>query len=300
MRKIVSRIGAIAVLVTLFIACDNDNRSVVTKENMVEFDTLQAEQKYYLHNDTLNPYCDLKVHFIYPIKSAKSDLTMLQKMFVRNVFGQKYDHETPEKALQLYSNSFVKNYKIDARTFKNDREAIEHYTLLMAEEGQKPIGELQIDTFYSYKEMLVNKIHFNKNDLLSYQVSRINNKGRAANYSSYNNYVINLNNGRRLTENDIFKAGYDHALQQLFEKKLLQQNNVKTVSDLEDLGYFGIEEIMPNGNFLIDENGITYIFNKGEYSAYLLDATHIFISLEEVRMLIKKNTIVSKLLAQQQ
>ena len=73
---------------------------------------------------------------------------------------------------------------------------------------------------------------------------------------------------------------------------------MNTISDLEDLGYFGIDEIMPNRNFLIDANGITYIFNKGEYSAYLLDAPEILITFEEVRMLLKKNTIVSKLVEQ--
>ena len=87
----------------------------------------------------------------------------------------------------------------------------------------------------------------------------------------------------------------DVALQQLFATILMQQNEVKTVSDLEDLGYFGIDEMMPNRNFLIDADGITYIFNKGEYSAYLLDAPEIFIPFDDVRMLLKKNTLVSKL-----
>ena len=134
--------------------------------------------------------------------------------------------------------------------------------------------------------------------MLSFQVYRSNNKGGSANYSAYNNYVINLRTGSLITENDIFTPGYDVALQQLFEQSLMQQNGVKTVSDLEDLGYFGIEEIVPNRNFLIDDTGITYIFNKGEYSAYLLDAPQIFLSFEELRMLLKKNTVVSKLAEQ--
>jgi hypothetical protein len=129
-------------------------------------------------------------------------------------------------------------------------------------------------------------------------VNRYNNKGGSATYSSHNNYVINLRTGDLLTEGDIFTPGYDVALQQLFEKVLMQENNVKTVSDLENLGYFGIEEIMPNRNFLIDNKGITYIFNKGEYSAYLLDAPEVFISFDELRMLLKKNTVVSKLAEQ--
>ena len=64
------------------------------------------------------------------------------------------------------------------------------------------------------------------------------------------------------------------------------------------MGYFGIDEIMPNRNFLIDESGITYIFNKGEYSAYLLDAPEVFIPFDDLRMLLKENTLVTKLAQQ--
>ena len=89
--------------------------------------------------------------------------------------------------------------------------------------------------------------------------------------------------------------GYDVALQQLFANSLMQQNEVKSISDLEDLGYFGIQEIMPNRNFLINNEGITYTFNKGEYSAYPLSAPEVFIPFNELKMLLKPNTVVSKI-----
>lgn len=98
-----------------------------------------------------------------------------------------------------------------------------------------------------------------------------------------------------MTESDLFNAGYDSALQSLIVTSLLDQNNVKTVSELEDLGFFGIQEIVPNKNFLLNEKGIIYTFNKGEYSAYQLDAPQVFIPYGAIRSLLKENTIVHKL-----
>ena len=82
----------------------------------------------------------------------------------------------------------------------------------------------------------------------------------------------------------------------LLINKLLQQNNVKDVSELEDLGYFGIEDIAPNHNFLIDQEGITYIFNKGESSAMSLDEIRIHFSFDELESILKPNSPLASLL----
>lgn len=190
----------------------------------------------------------------------------------------------------------MKNYETDAKIFDEDLIDLEnHPNLIPQSMDEIHEEELQSNGFYSYHETLTNKVHFNQSNLLSFQVNQSNNKGGSAVYGSYNNYVINLKTADLLSENDIFTPGYDVALQQLFANNLLQQNGVKSISDLEDLGYFGIQEIMPNRNFLIDNEGITYTFNKGEYSAYPLSAPVIFIPFNDLKMLLKKNTIVSKL-----
>lgn len=298
MKNITIQIAVVTLLSIVIVGCNSGSKSMFSKDNQVLFDTLIVNRKHHLHNDTLNPFCDLNIHFVYPIKSPKSDLERLQQLFIRNTIGQTYDDYTPEEAIERYAKTFVKNYEIDARVFDDKLQDLENHSNLIPQNfDANHEDELQSNEFYSYSETLTNKVHFNQNNLLSFQVSRLNNKGGAS-YSSCNNFVINLRNGSLLSENDIFTPGYDVALQQLFEKNLMQQNGVKTVADLEDLGYFGIEEIMPNQNFLIDADGITYIFNKGEYSAYLLDAPKVFLSYDEVRMLLKNNTLVSKLAEQ--
>ena len=296
MKKIILNISIVTLLSILFVGCNNKGGTIFSKDNQVEFDTLVIAKKHFLRNDTSNHFCDLNIHFVYPIKSSKLDLEELQQLFVRNIFGRMYDDLSPEEAINEYVTNFIKNYEADALMFQETLVELEnHPTLIIQNMDEEHENELQSNDFYSYSETLSNKIHFNQSNILSFQVEQSNNKGGSATYNSYNNYVINLKTGALLSESDIFIPGYDIALQQSFANSLLLQNEVRNISDLEDLGYFGIQEIMPNRNFLINSDGITYTFNKGEYSAYPLNAPVVFIPFNDLTMLLKENTVVSKL-----
>ena len=294
MKKVTTHITVAVLFLLLLIGCNNPDKSILKKDNQITFDTLLIEKKHHLNNDSSKPFCELNVNFVYPIESSKAKLKRLQQQFIQTAFGRNYDAFDPQDALNKYVSNFIGNYETDAKIFDEDLLDLEnHPDLIPQNMDQLHDHELQSTTFYSYQESLSNKIHFNESNILSFQVSQVNNKGGSATYSSYNNYVINLKTGEILTENDLFSPGYDVSLQQLFANSLLQQNEVKSISDLEDLGYFGIQEIAPNRNFLIDSKGITYTFNKGEYSAYPLSAPIIFIPFNEIKMLLKNNTVVS-------
>ena len=296
MKKNIAKLAFVAFISIFTIACNSGNRSMFSKDNQVKFDTLSVDKKHYFQNDTSKQYCKLDVEFIYPLESSKNELKRIQQIFIRAMFGSTYEELTPEEAINQYTKDFTNNYEADALIFQEAIVDLENHPNLAPQNmDEDHEHELHSSEFYSYYETLSNKIHFNQSRILSFQVNQSNNKGGGANYSSYNSYVVNLKSGELISENDIFTPGYEVALQKLFINSLLLQNDVKTISDLEDLGYFGIDEIVPNRNFLIDSEGITYTFNKGEYSAYPLSAPVVFLSFNEIRMLLKENTVVSKL-----
>lgn len=264
-------------------------------DNSVEFDTIVVNERHHLNGDTANPYCDINIRFVYPESSKRADVDSLQKMFVRNVFGAPYDSLAPSAAMQRYVQNYVDNYNQDAETYQETAADLAQLNEMIPEIDLSDSEHATQDIFYSYYETISDSIVYNNYGIVSFQVKQSNNKGGATSYNSYRNYVINLATGGQLSENDIFNAGYDAALQSLIINSLLEQNQVKTVEDLEDMGFFGVQEIVPNKNFLIHKNGITYTFNKGEYSAYQLDAPEVFIPYNSIRSLLRENTVVSKL-----
>ena len=83
---------------------------------------------------------------------------------------------------------------------------------------------------------------------------------------------------------------------QLLVEHIAKQNNVENTKDLENIGFFSIEEIFPNGNFFVDDKGITYTFNEYEIAAYVVGATHVLLPFEELQYLLKQESPIAKLI----
>ena len=52
---------------------------------------------------------------------------------------------------------------------------------------------------------------------------------------------------------------YQDNLARILVDQIAKQNNVSDAKELENIGFFSVDEIFPNGNFLVDETGITYL-----------------------------------------
>lgn len=293
-RKLI--FSLLLLVIMLMVSCGNSGSSKIKAENEISFDTISINKRQHLDNDSTRPFCDISVNFVYPVKSAKTNLDTLQRFFVSNMFGPSFEDLKPLAAVEAYISNYIDNYSHDAYTYSESVSDMEELNALIpgidVDDSEHEIDKL----FYCYYESLSDSITFNQHGILSFQIKQSNSKGESASYYvSYSNHVINLNTGDQITEYDIFNAGYDKALQGLIITSLLEQNGVKTIDELEDLGFFGINEIVPNKNFLLNDKGIIYTYNKGEYSAYQLTAPQVFIPYNVIRSLLRENTIVSKL-----
>lgn len=283
-------------IVLLLISCNNSvGKSTLQADNGIRYDTIKLARQYYLEGDTANPSCHINLFFVYPAESRKIDTDELQKIFLQNIFGEMYDSLSPSEAVDKYVETYIKSYKNDAETYTETAKDIADFDAIISDMYIDDSEQAIEKRYYSYFESISDSIVYDKHNVLSFQVKQSNNKGGADSYNSYRNYVIDLKNKVLLTENDIFRAGYDMALRTLFISSLLEQNGVKSVNELESLGYFGIDEIIPNHNFLINQDGIIYTFNKGEYSAYQLQAPEVLIPYSAIRSLLRENTVVQKL-----
>ena len=60
---------------------------------------------------------------------------------------------------------------------------------------------------------------------------------------------------------------YQDNLARILVDQIAKQNNVSDAKELENIGFFSVDEIFPDRNFLVDETGITYSFNEYEIAA---------------------------------
>lgn len=266
------------VFVAIFSCRPKEN---ISKENDIQFDTIHMVNNYHIDNDSTQPSCNIKLAFTYPSLSKETNVDSLQDIFISCFFNETYMGLSPQAAAKDYINSYIENYKEDFRIFSQDR--IEHDSM--------------DDVYSSYYETDSNDILFNKNGILSFQVTKTNYKGGATSYDDIKNYVIDIKKMQLVDETDIFYDEYEKALNTVLRDNLLKTKKVKSLSELENLGYFGLDEMLPNGNFTLDDKGITYIFNKGEYSSLKTDPIKIFIAYDEIAPLVKENSLISQFIA---
>lgn len=277
MKASVWGLSATLILTLFFTSCRHKQEIA---SNDIKFDTISISRYHHLNNDSTLPSCNLKINIIYPLDyKDKEILSKIQKIFTSGFCDDNYANMPIKEALEKYTEDYIKNYIDDAKFFFDETRANE--------------AESQ-DKYFSYYENLSNKILFNKADLVSMQIIQSNKKGNNKSFRQFLNYVIDMKTGNTIDEEDIFNEGYEKGLNAIFKEKLLTANNAKSIKDLEDdFGYMGIDEMTPNNNFLVDEKGITYVFNKGEYSVPKSDEINIFVSYNELRHILKEQSPIS-------
>jgi hypothetical protein len=65
------------------------------------------------------------------------------------------------------------------------------------------------------------------------------------------------------------------------------------IAELENIGFFNLDEISSNNNFYADEIGITYTFNEYEIAAYVVGPVTIQIPYDKIRHLLRRESPVS-------
>lgn len=265
------------VAVGLLSACGSDAKKV--KENDIRFDTMTLKESYHMKNIETNPGCSLQINFLYPAEYQNQQvLNAAQQQFIRAFLGDDYMQCSPREAVSLYAVNYLNDFKKRETDFESDVE----------EHGSEPNDE-----WYSSYEILSDSIYYNQNDLLSMVVSKEYDTGGAHNAHHYTNRVIDLRTGERVTEAAVFIEDYQDDLAKIIVDAIALYNNVDKVSELENIGFFNINEIYPNKNFYVDEIGITYTFNEYEIAAYVVGATSVRIPYEKIRHLLRKESPIA-------
>lgn len=276
MRNLIFTLLAACVLLS---ACKEEKANF---NNDITFDTIHVVKAYHVDNDSTQPSFNFSMDFIYPINMGDSVvLHALQKKFNEIYLEDKgYKDDSAKVAIDKYLDKSITSFEEEVKAYM---------TNVHSDEEETP-------PYLSYYDKFLGHVLLNKNNILSFQVERNISKGKIE-FSSLRNYVFNLKTGDRIYEEDIFLPTFASEMSPLILDKILKENKVSSVKELTNMGYLQeVEEIIPNNNFYITEEGITYVFNKGEYTALVLDAVKVSFTFDEIKFLLKENSPISSLI----
>ena len=86
-------------------------------QESAEYDTVRLAKRNHLEGDTANPFCDIRVDFVYPVSSIGVGQDTLQYIFIQNMFGNCM-LPCPHKRLLRPILRTTENYTYDADTYR--------------------------------------------------------------------------------------------------------------------------------------------------------------------------------------
>ncbi len=277
MRKNILVIIASLALVALFAT------SCFNKEKGIKFDNLAIKEQVYLFadNDTTKPFANVEIDFTYPKNyKSKEDLLRLQKIFIGTFFNDmSYDSLSPKEALNAYFDKYTNDYRDLGNQYYEDMGNLE--------------GDNQ-PSWYWYQLFKSNEILFEDESILSYSVEHYYYEGGAHGSLSAMYYTIDLNNLTTITEENIFKPNFHHLLTERIVENLMKKYDVTTPEDLLNEGFFDINDIAPNNNFWLNNQGVHYIFNQYEIAPYSMGPIEVTIPYQEIQSIIIPESIAGK------
>ncbi|MDR2057604.1 MAG: DUF3298 and DUF4163 domain-containing protein [Dysgonamonadaceae bacterium] len=260
-----------------FIAC---NQKIKTVDNGIIFKTISEDKNYSINGKESKLNGNLKISFVYPeiYKTKAEKLKSLQKIFIEKVFTEAYVNLSPQEAVDSFSNRYMHDF---------NELCVEDFF----DEDYRPEDEVNF-LFYLNIE---NKIIYNQNNFVSFTVENASYNGGAHGSHSISGYVIDLNTHALLTEDAFAGINYTKNLSPIIIRKIAEANGLKETEQLENIGYNNINGMAPNGNFTLDDKGITYYFNEYEIAAYSVGITKVFIPYKEFNVYIAGNSPIAKL-----
>jgi hypothetical protein len=223
-------------------------------------------------NDSIKNYCKIDIQLLYPTDGDNPEiLKKIQQQLLTFAFDSTYADYTPKQAVETFSKVTFEAYKKNIGSIK----------------------ESKVNPGPRNEEWVMNTvIWFNDKSILSYELSRSSKVGKdSAGGTQF--MVFNLKTGEKITERDIFEEGFEPLLSDLMKKQIMADNGFESEEQMINEGYFFAENILPNGNFVVSEDGITYVFNTNEIAVYSMGSTEVTVPFNKLKSVLKKKSPIA-------
>ncbi|MDR2121353.1 MAG: DUF3298 and DUF4163 domain-containing protein [Tannerella sp.] len=259
--------------IILQLVCCNAGSGQPAK-NGIAFDSLSVDKSYYINDIETNPGCSLQIRFVYPVVVENNEIQKkLQQQFIVSFFNDVDRTLSPAEAAAWYVENYINVFKSEEKEYQAEVENL---------------GVHPDEVWFTYELIKSNEVVYNQDGLLSFVVQTSSYTGGAHGAHSVENYVLDVKTGQYISENEIFVDKYKEELSHLLVDEIVRMNEVKDARDLETIGFFDVNEIVPNNNFYADETGITYTFNEYEIAAYVVGAVSVHLPYDKIRHILRR------------
>ena len=136
---------------------------------------------------------------------------------------------------------------------------------------------------------------YNKNGIVTFERVDVVKKNDKVTSVTHRYYSFDVETQTFIDVNRLFRDDAVADVCQLLKQQLLKQNNVTGNEQLNDLGYFNVENITVSRNFYFDDKGITWSYLPNELAVEAVGEPKISIPYGELGDFVCDNSIIERL-----
>lgn len=136
---------------------------------------------------------------------------------------------------------------------------------------------------------------YNKNGVVTFERVDVVKKNDKVTSVTHRYYSFDVETQTLIDVNRLFRDDAVADVCQLLKQQLLKQNNVTGNEQLNDLGYFNVENITVSRNFYFDDKGITWSYLPNELAVEAVGEPKITIPYGELGNFLCDNSIIERL-----
>lgn len=250
------------------------------KSKELHFNNVLKDTTCHLFNDVANPSLKLKLNAEIPDDfQDEKVLGLLQGEIIKNLTGDSVANYS-DKAIDNYIQKWIKDYKSLEKEYVSIKDTMNE-------------GEIAPSAFNWEVKIKACPI-FKSKSLLCYKIENYIFMDGAHGSTIIKAVNMSLKDGKIITLDDVFNDDYDDLLLPSIVEKIKKDNKLKVGDDLESIGYFGTDEMCVSSNFLIEEDGVTFIYNPGEVAAYVVGNVKVKLPFEDLSMAIRSDFLINE------
>ncbi len=136
---------------------------------------------------------------------------------------------------------------------------------------------------------------YNKNGVVTFERVDVVKKNDKVASVTHHYYSFDVEAQAYIELNHLFRDDAVADVCQLLKQQLLKQNNAAGNEQLNDLGYYNVENITVTRNFYFDDNGITWSYLPNELAVEAVGEPRIFIPYGQLASSQCDNSIIERL-----
>lgn len=266
-KKVVS-VCLISIFMLLAFSCTTGN-----KWNDIEFYDIDKVEQL-----SEKPIIDKNNEFVL-LDDTTEDRTMDVRVDMQFVKSGNVENE---KVVKLINDLLVELVLKQSSEMSVD-EAIEQY---IAEKKKEFHDDELAPTLYDH---LKGRAEYGKDDVINYRVIEDFYEGGAHPTQQVTIYRFDASTGEFLSLESFFPDSSRNALKQKLTERLMQYCNVKTLEELQSIGYLEMMDMFISPNFAMREDSIEFYYNQYDIAPYAAGPSIICLGYDEVKELMYKS-----------